>query len=336
MAVGRDVDIALGAVERHLGERLQHRAGLRRAGLVDGQRIEMDGVVARLREIALDLGIVAVLGLERRLELLVAGRVVGPEVAGRHVGAFGRRADGGERAVLERDVADDLDLLHQAGAARLLEEGDVVGPADQAGEQHVGAGIADLADDRRVVGGVEGRELLADHGGAEAGQRLLDHVDGDAGPVVVGGEQEELAAAALLLEELQVGRDLLGLDLAEHVEDRPAVAALVVVGIERRDVGLLGHRQRRDARRRGLAEDDDVDLLAHQLFPDLAGGVGIGGVVGHLQHELAAEHAAGGVDLVDGELGRLQAGLAEDAGRAAELGDEADRGADLVLRETRR
>ena len=79
------------------------------------------------------------------------------------------------------------------------------------------------------------------------------------------------------------------------------------------------------ARRACLHRDQHVDLLLiNERVERLLRAGGAGRVVGDFERQLAAEHAAGGVDLVDGELRFLH-----DRGRDDAVGaGQADRHAD--------
>ena len=103
-----------------------------------------------------------------------------------------------------------------------------------------------------------------------------------------------------------------------------AIAAFIVVGIDRRDVGLLGHRQYRHPSGRCLPEDHGIDAFVDQLFPDLPGSRRVGRVIGNLHLQRLSENAAGGIHLVDGKLGSLQPCFAEQACRAAQFRYEAE------------
>ena len=92
------------------------------------------------------------------------------------------------------------------------------------------------------------------------------------------------------------------------VDEQIGVAgfALVERGVDVGDVALRDDRQAGIARRAGLHGDDGVDLLLEdQGIEGLLRAGRTGGVVGDLQGELPAEHAASGIDLVDRQFGGL-------------------------------
>jgi hypothetical protein len=55
-----------------------------------------------------------------------------------------------------------------------------------------------------------------------------------------------MRASRFLFEKLEIGGNLLRFDFTRHIENRPAIATLVVVGVQRGDIGLLRNRQRRN------------------------------------------------------------------------------------------
>ena len=75
----------------------------------------------------------------------------------------------------------------------------------------------------------------------------------------------------------------------------------------------------------GFHGNQDVDLLLRdQGVEGLLRAGGAGCIVGDFKHELPAEHAAFGVDLIDRELGGLHDGWRNDAVGAGQANGNAD------------
>ena len=149
---------------------------------------------------------------------------------------------------------------------------------------------------------------------------------GGARPDVVGAKQVECLGALVLGDPVQAGEDLLGRFLA-GIDD---VLRLLETFIEGRVVEhaviLLEHRQHRLAGGRGPAAHHRSAFVLHEKLLRLLGeGRPIAGAVFLNELDLAAEHAALGVDLLDGELfGLDRAGLA-DRHRAGDRMQDTDR-----------
>ncbi len=150
---------------------------------------------------------------------------------------------------------------------------------------------------------------------------------------VVGGEREPLLALDQALfhqrpaAALHIHRVLM-LDM-EHVAVAVLAAQCVRIGagVDEQRLGPAGDLRDRQRRGGGNLTDDTGDLVALDHALGLGrGGLGIDRVFLQ-QLELAAVDAAGGIDLLGGEVGRHDAVLAE---RAKEAGarrqvSEADR-----------
>ena len=91
-----------------------------------------------------------------------------------------------------------------------------------------------------------------------------------------------------------------------HVHPGAAGAALIERGVDERDLAAIDDRQAGIARGAGFHRDQGIHLLLkHQRIERLLRALGAAAVVGDDQLERPAEHAAGGVDLLDGELSGL-------------------------------
>ncbi|MCY1359712.1 hypothetical protein D9M69_462980 [compost metagenome] len=149
---------------------------------------------------------------------------------------------------------------------------------------------------------------------------------------VVGAHEEEVLA--LLARHPLHGRDHRLRGFLRGVEHALVLLlAFVVGGVEQQPFGLVEHRQQRLARGRGVAADDGRDLVALQ---QLAGLLGEHRVLARavFDHglDLLAHHAAGGVDLLDGQLlGIDQRGLGDGDG-ARERVQQAELHGGAVLR----
>jgi hypothetical protein len=211
----------------------------------------------------------------------------------------------------------------QALVAQFLVEGHVGVAVD--GRHHggllaFGGELLDLGDDALVVRMAEGGVLLHDvgFGDALALQEGAQDLVGGARVDVVGAQQHEaLGAAAVLAHQvfhrgngLLVGRGT----GVEHV--LAELFAFVLHGVEQQAVEFFEHRQHRLARHAGPAAEGHGDLvLADQLARLLGEQRPVGRRVDDHRLELLAQHAALGVDLVDGHQHRvLEHGLRDGHG----------------------
>jgi hypothetical protein len=213
---------------------------------------------------------------------------------------------GREREVLVADAEGrrvERDLLVHPRRRPLAEEREVRA-ADERGADRVGLGGLDLGDRRAEVGDVEREEVGLQHRAAALLDVVRDPLRRDLAVVVVGGEDVDLLAP-LLLRDLDDRLDRLRRRRAGDEAVAVADAALVEHVVEVEDVGAPEGLADRLARRRRDAAVDDVDLVvARQLLRVLGveRDVGLGVVLDDL--DLAAEQAAGGVDLLGRERRR--------------------------------
>ena len=226
------------------------------------------------------------------------------------------------RALVDREIGvGNVD----AGCPHLLGQRDVRRAAGRRGDHRVGLGVLELRQDRRPVRAVHRQIFLAD----DLAAGLLD---------VAAGETEHAAAEGIVAADQEVG--LGAFVLGEIVDDRrhlllghPGVDVQIFVagmpfvegGVDIGDAPLADGGQAGVARRARLHRDQRVDLLLiDERVERLLGAGRARSVVGDFERKLAAEHAAGGVDLVDGELRLLH-----DRGRDHAIGaGQADRHAD--------
>ncbi len=160
-------------------------------------------------------------------------------------------------------------------------------------------------DDGLVVAVTERRVLLHDVvvGDALRVQEVAQDLVGRARVDVVGAEEHPaLGVAALLAHQVLDGRDRLLVGRRARVEDVPGrLFALVLHGVEEQAVQLLEDRQHRLARDRGPAAEGHGDLLVLDQVARLLGEQRpVRGRVDDHRLELAPEHAARLVDLLDG------------------------------------
>ena len=95
------------------------------------------------------------------------------------------------------------------------------------------------------------------------------------------------------------------MDQAEHVVAGAGDVGMHAIGRDHDDAGLLEHRRRRAAGRRIAAIDHQLDaVFADQLVGREDRLIGLGLVVIGDEFDLLAEHAAGGVDVLDRHGGR--------------------------------
>ena len=152
----------------------------------------------------------------------------------------------------------------------------------------------------------------------------LDDLVGRAGEDVVAADEVHLGHA-LLLQVVERRDDLL-VGRGARVEDvRRRLEALVLHRVEEQAVEALEHRQHRLAAGRGPPAEHDGDLVdGEELLGLLGEGRPVGGAVLDDGLDLLAEHAAVGVDLLDGQqLGVVDRHLA-DRHRAAQRVEDAD------------
>ncbi len=217
----------------------------------------------------------------------------------------------------------------QTLVGQLLVEGHVGVAVD--GRHHSGLAasgeLLDVGDDGLVIAVTEGRVNLFDAGfrHALADQEGAQDLVGGARVDVVGAEQEEaLGAAAVFAHQVLDRRDGLLVWRRAGVEDvRRQLFALVLHRVEQQAVEFFIDRQYRLARHRGPATEGHRHLvLSQQLAPFLGEQRPVGGWVDHHGLELLAEHAALGVDLVDGHQRHvLERGLGDGHGAGQRMQD---------------
>ena len=214
-------------------------------------------------------------------------------------------------------------LLVHARRGPLPEERDVRA-ADQRGTDEVRRRVLDLGDRRGEVGHVEREEIGLLHGALALLDVVRDPLGGDLAVIVVGGEHVGLVAPLLhrivddRLDRLcrrRAGDEAVAVAHAAFVED--------VVEVER--VGAAVCLPHGFARGRGDAGVGDIDLvLADELLRVFRVKRDVRLAVVLLELELAAEQAAGGVDLVDRQRVRHHDRLAVDVENAGIVLDAPD------------
>ncbi|MNS60733.1 hypothetical protein D3C72_937430 [compost metagenome] len=166
--------------------------------------------------------------------------------------------------------------------------------------------------------------FLADHFALE---HVLDMLAGNlvrgARPDVVRADQVERARLLLARQPVQAGQNLLR-GLLAGIEDVLGLLQAFIKGrVIQQAVFFLEHRQDRLARGRGPAAEHGGDLVANQQFAGLFGkGRPVRGAVFLDDLDLAAQNAAHGIDLLDGQaLGLNRPGFADGhgAGRRVQL-----------------
>ncbi len=318
------------------GQGIAHLADVGATGLLDRLRPHVDADIGGFHRVvryrlvgarqALVLGVGLPLGDEllvdrilHRLEVVPGGQVTdqrfGVDAAQllfadregdhRHVGGFQALVG---QFLVERHVGVAVDGRHHrclAASGELLDVGDdslVIAVAE---------GGVDLFD-------VRFRHALADQEGA---QNLV----GGARIDVIGAQQEEaLGAAAILAHQVFHRRDGLLVRRGAGVEDvRRELFAFVLHGIEQQAVEFFIDRQHGLARHAGPAAEGHRDLvLGEQLAALLGEQRPVRGRVDHHRLELLAEHAAVGVDLVDGHQRHvLERGLGDGHGAGQRMQD---------------
>ncbi|MNL05558.1 hypothetical protein D3C87_1261640 [compost metagenome] len=230
----------------------------------------------------------------------------------------------------------------QAGVAQFLVERHVGVAVDRRDHGRLAAlrELLDVGDDGLVVAmserGVDLFDVLVGH--ALALQERAQDLVGRARVHVVGAEQEEaLGAAAFLAHQVFHGRDGLLVRRGTGVEHVfRHLLALVLHRVEQQRVQFLVDREHGLARYRGPAPKRDGDLVLRDQLTRLFGEQRpVGGGVHHHRLELAAEHAAALVDLVDGHQRHiLERGLG-DGHRARQRMQDADLDRILRLRQQR-
>ncbi|MHC2787773.1 hypothetical protein ACVMBZ_007014 [Bradyrhizobium liaoningense] len=190
-------------------------------------------------------------------------------------------------------------------------------------EHGVRVGGLDLADVGREIGLARlGREI-GHHFGAEPVELLDDDVAAAAAEIVVDPDHGHRLRLHLVVD---VFRDLRhrGL-LAERSAEQVLVALLRQLGglatHDLRDAGLGGER-RGDLHRAGIAgPEQHIGLGVERLLHLRAGDAGVGLRVGVGDLQLAAEHAALGVDLLDREVDAVLPVGSDGGAAAGQLGD---------------
>ncbi len=247
-------------------------------------------------------------------------------------------------------AADPVDLVFRYGDCqqRLLRQIDTcclqllvecdVRPAHDDGIDDVGFGQLDLVDDRVELGMTQREVFLADHLGL---QIVLDVLARNfvrrAWPDVIRAEQVECFRALLFRHPIQTSDDLLGGFLA-GVDDVLRLLETFVEGrIVEHPVVLLEHRQYRLARSRRPATHDRGAFVVDEKFFGLFGErrpVACAVFLNEL--DLAAEHTAGSIDLLDRELLSLHRPGFADRHRSGYRMQNADRHFAVGYGETRR
>ena len=233
------------------------------------------------------------------------------------------------QVLLQEEAVDprQLVLLGHAEGVELGHEAERVG-AGEGEEEHVGVGLVDGAEPRAEVLGVERRPRDADHVAAQLLEGRLELAAVRLPHGVVG--VEDVDALAHLVDDV----------LREPVGLHPRVGlvgevVLVELGgphelgardrVPVDDLVLLGHVHHRQRGAAGHGPDEELDVVLEDQLLGLAhGGGGLGLVVLRDDLDLVAEHAALGVQLLDGELDRHRLVLSvalEDADLGAEVTD---------------
>jgi hypothetical protein len=178
---------------------------------------------------------------------------------------------------------------------------------DRLAARLVGEG-ADLVDQRLEVRMADRHIFLAPGRGVETLVRpvALELLVDRARPDIVRAEHEEaLRGAALFAHQVVDGGQHRGGRRRIQVDDVLRILlALEMQRVVQQMVGLLDDRQNRLAADRGPAAEQRRDLLLlDQLTAELGVERPVGAGVGDRHLDLAAEHAAGGVQLLGGHAG---------------------------------
>jgi hypothetical protein len=170
----------------------------------------------------------------------------------------------------------------------------------------------------------EGEVLLAHHFKLEEVLDVLARdLVGRARPDIVRSEEIEGLCVLLLLHPVEAGDDLLR-GLLPGIDDvLRCLEAFVEGRVIQHPVVLLEHRQHRLARCRRPAAHNGRDLVVDEEFLGFLGeGRPVAGAVLLDELDLAAEHAALRIDLIDGKLlGLNRAGLADRHGAGNRMQD---------------
>ncbi len=154
---------------------------------------------------------------------------------------------------------------------------------------------------------------------------LAGDLVGGARPDVVGAEQIEGLGSLLLLHPIEPRDDLLGGLLAGVDDVLRLFEAFIECRIIEHAVVLLEHRQHRLARRRGPAAHHRRAFVVDQELLCLLGeGRPVAGAILLDELDLAPEHAALRVDLLDGELFVFDRAGLRDRHRAGDRMKDAD------------
>ena len=245
---------------------------------------------------------------------------------------------GGEIGALDGGPADgdELGRFPAVNAEQRHSEAEVAGLLGDEG----GLGVIARDEDALGSGGLDGGELgaeilvaltvflLGENGAAGGGEALMEifrqaHTLRGRGR----GEDGDPAELQRVVGEFGHHRALEIIDEAD-AEDVVALGGDGDVGGpggDKRDLRGLADRGGLEGPARGeLAEDGDDLVAGDEFFDDRGGLAGLRLVVLGDQLELAAQQAAGGVELLDGELRALVHGLAVGGLLAGERGEFAD------------
>src|SRR5688572_24273404 len=301
VALGIEGDQAGGAAEiLGGGEGVPQFRALGGTGPADGVDQDHGGIVAQGRE---RVGIDAPASAEPGVEIRHLGRLVFGRVMGGEVGTLDRRAADGD----EFGGFPAVDAHEGDGQAEV---------AGLAGDQS-GFGVVarhkDALDAGRLDGGKLGAEvlvalavLLFGRNGAAVGGKAFAEIFRET-DALGGGDGRENGDAVELQRFAGEFRHHGALELVDETNPEDVVAARRDLrgggaGGDQRDPGVLADgRGLEGAAGRDFAEDGDDLVAGDELFDDRGGLARLGLVVLGEQLELAAEDAAGGVDLLDGE-----------------------------------
>ena len=192
------------------------------------------------------------------------------------------------------------------GGAQLLGERHVGGAAGSRGDERIGAGGAQLGEDRRPIAAVHRQIFFADDLAAlllDIGASELEHA---AAKGVVAADQKEALGVVRLHEVIDNRRHLLlghpGIDIEVGIARTPFIER----GVDEGGFSALNQRQAGVARRAGLHADECVNLfLEDQRVEGLLRASRARAVVGHFERKRAAENSTRLVDLFHRKLGGL-------------------------------